>query len=193
MKAAEGTVWEMPLLLAAYTGARRGEVLAIGWDQVNFDRARILITRSLERLNGEFRFKDPKTKRSRREVAVSQQVLNQLRRHRVEQNARRLVAGPAWHDQALVCDRGDGQPLNPDAFTKAFKRFARQVGIPQARLHDARHAAATTMMEKGVHPAVVSKTLGHANEAFTMAVYGHVRDEMLDQAATALGNAYGGS
>lgn len=54
-----------------------------------------------------------------------------------------------------------------------------------------RHAAATTMMERGVHPAVVSKTLGHASEGFTMSVYGHVRDEMLDQAATALGEAYG--
>jgi integrase len=58
-------------------------------------------------------------------------------------------------------------------------------------LHDIRHAAATTMMERGVHPSVVSKSLGHANEAFTMAVYGHVRDEMLDQAANALGDAYG--
>jgi integrase len=78
--------------------------------------------------------------------------------------------------------------LDPDSFSKAFKRFARQVGIPNARLHDIRHAAATTMMERGVHPAVVTKTLGHASEAFTMSVYGHVRDEMLDQAATALGD-----
>lgn len=189
--AARNTMWEVPVLLAAYTGARRGEVLAIAWDQVDFDIGRIRITRSLERLEGMFRFKDPKTKRSRRDVAVPKRVLDRLRRHRIEQSERRLAAGPAWYDHDLVCDRGDGQPINPDAFSKAFKRFASKVGIPDARLHDTRHAAATTMMERGVHPTVVSKTLGHANEAFTMAVYGHVRDEMLDQAAEALAEAYG--
>ena len=50
--------------------------------------------------------------------------------------------------------------------------------------------AATLMMEHGVD-SVVSRSLGHASEAFTMAVYGHVRDEMLDQAADALVEAYG--
>ena len=83
--AAEGTVWEMPLFLAAYTGARRGEVLAIGWGDIDWERGRVRITRSLERINGEFRFKEPKTKRSRREVALPSLVVDRLRRYRVEQ------------------------------------------------------------------------------------------------------------
>jgi integrase len=191
ISAAEGTEWAMPLFLAAYTGARRGEVLAIGWDQVDLERGRVRITRSLERLDGKLHFKDPKTPRSRRDVALPPSAVHELKRHRTDQSTRRLVAGPAWQDLGLVCDRGDGGPLEPDSFSKAFKRLARQVGIPQARLHDLRHAVATTLMERGVHPAVVSRTLGHASEAFTMAVYSHVRDEMLDHAATALGEAYG--
>ena len=191
MAKAEGTHWELPMFIAAFTGARRGEVLAIGWDQVDLDRRRIRIDRSLERLGDGFRFKDPKTKRSRRDVALPPFAVERLRRWKVEQTERRLAAGPAWHDLGLVCERGDGQPIDPDSFSKAFKRLARQVGIPNARLHDLRHAAATLMMERGVHPSVVSWSLGHASEAFTMAVYGHVRDEMLDQAAEALENAYG--
>jgi integrase len=191
MAEAEGTLWELPMFLAAFTGARRGEVLAIGWEHVDFDRARVKITRSLERLDGEFRFKDPKTKRSRREVAIPAYAVERLRRWKVEQAEHRLAAGPAWHDLGLVCERGDGSPIDPDSFSKAFKRFARKVGAPGTRLHDLRHAAATLMMEAGVHPSVVSRSLGHASEAFTMSVYGHVRDEMLDQAADALGSAYG--
>lgn len=191
MAASEGTRWEMPVLLAAYTGARRGEVLAVAWDQVDLDRGRVRIHRSVERLRGEFRFKDPKTKRSRREVAIPPFVVERLRRWKAEQAENRLAAGPAWHDLSLVCERGDGSPIDPDSFSKAFKRLAVQVGHPDTRLHDLRHAAATTMMEMGVHPSVVSRSLGHASEAFTMAVYGHVRDEMLDQAADALGDAYG--
>jgi len=191
MAAAEGTVWEMPMFLAAFTGGRRGEVLAIGWEHVDPDRGRVRIDRSLERLNGEFRFKDPKTKRSRRDVAIPQIAVDRLRRWKVDQIENRLAAGPAWQDSDVVCERGDGRPIDPDSFTKAFKRMASKVGSPKTRLHDLRHAAATLMMERGVHPSVVSRSLGHASEAFTMAVYGHVRDEMLDQAAEALGEAYG--
>ncbi|MGH9053751.1 MAG: tyrosine-type recombinase/integrase [Acidimicrobiia bacterium] len=193
MAAAKGTTWELPMFLAAFTGARRGEVLAIGWDHVDFDRGRVRIVRSLERLDGEFRLKlkDPKTKRSRRDVALPPFAVERLRRWKVDQTERRLAAGPAWHDHGLVCERGDGSPIDPDAFSKAFKRLARHIGSPKTRLHDLRHAAATLMMERGVHPSVVSRSLGHASEAFTMAVYGHVRDEMLDQAADAIGDAYG--
>ena len=138
-----------------------------------------------------FRFKEPKTARSRREIALPSFAVDRLRRWKSEQAQRRLVAGEAWHDFGLVCDRGDGQPIAPDSFSKAFKRFARAVGAPDTRLHDLRHTAATLMMEAGVHPSVVSRSLGHASEAFTMSVYGHVRDEMLDRAADALGEAYG--
>jgi integrase len=183
LTAAVGTEWEMPMFLAAYTGARRGEILAIGWEHVDLDRGRIRIARSLEQVNGVFRLKEPKTARSRREVAIPAFAVERLRRHRVEQMERRLTAGPAWQESELVCDRGDGAPISPDGFSRAFKRLARQVGIPGARLHDLRHAAATTMMEAGVHPAVVSRSLGHASEAFTMQVYGHVSDEWLDGGA----------
>ena len=193
MAAAEDSIWEMPVYLATFTGARRGEILAIGWEHVDFDRARIRIARSLERLGGEFRFKEPKTKRSRREVGLPPVAVERLRKWKAEQGQRRLVAGPAWHDFGLVCERGNGLPIDPDSFSKAFKRLASQAGLPKTRLHDLRHAAATLMMERGVHPAVVSKSLGHASEAFTMAVYGHVRDEMLDQAADAFGEAFGSS
>ena len=191
MAVAEGTPWEMPMFLAAFTGARRGEVLAIDWDHLDLERGRVRIVRSLEKLDGEFRFKDPKTKRSRRDVALPRYAIDRLRSWKVAQSERRLAAGPAWHDHGLVCERGDGSPIDPDSFSKAFKRLAREAGVPKARLHDLRHAAATLMMERGVHPSVVSRSLGHASEAFTMAVYGHVRDEMLDQAAEAFGDAYG--
>jgi integrase len=192
MAASVDTEWEQAVHLAAYTGARRGEVLAIGWDQVDFDRARIRITRSLERIDGAFRFKDPKSARGRREVAIPPFLVERLRRWKVEQAERRFAAGPAWSEHGLICERL-GEPIDPDSFSKAFKRLARGVGAPDTRLHDLRHAAATEMMARGVHPLVVSRTLGHASEAFTMSVYGHVRDEMLDQAANALGEAYGSS
>ena len=193
--AAAGSVYEPALWLSLFTGARRGEVLAVSWDRIDLNGRRIAIDRSLERIDGQFRIKEPKTKRSRRDVAIPPVLVERLRRWKAEQRKRRLAAGPGWAgpdnpERDLVCDDGLGGPLVPDSYSKAFKRFAASAGIPDARLHDLRHAAATLMMEAGVHPSVVSRSLGHASEAFTMSVYGHVRDEMLDQAADALGNAY---
>ncbi len=102
-----------------------------------------------------------------------------------------LSQAPSAH--GLVIRRCASCRFAPDSFSKAFKRLARAVGAPDTRLHDLRHSAATLMMEAGVHPSVVSRSLGHASEAFTMQVYGHVRDEMLDKAADAIGEAYGAS
>jgi integrase len=190
--ASVGTQWELPVLLAAVTGARRGEVLAIRWSDVDIARRRAQIARSLSWTSDGFNFKEPKTRRSRREVALPAFAADRLAKSRIDQARRKLLLGPAWHDADLVCERGDGHPINPDQFSKAFKRLATLHGHPAMRLHDLRHAAATTMMEQGVHPTVVSRSLGHASESFTMQVYGHVRDEMLDAAAEAIGSAYGG-
>jgi hypothetical protein len=88
---------------------------------------------------------------------------------------------------ALGCDRGDGFFLYPDSFTGAFKRLARQAGLhPSTRLHDVRHAVATELGRRGVHPVIVLAVLGHASPAFTVAVYQHAWEEGPAEAAAAL-------
>ncbi len=101
--------------------------------------------------------------------------------------------GSAWADCDLVCERGDGHPLHPDSFTKAFKRLAKSAHLPAGtRLHDVRHGVATALLEQGVHPGIASAVLGHASPAFTLSVYSHVLDGMTDRAASALDAALGG-
>jgi Phage integrase family len=93
---------------------------------------------------------------------------------------------------AMVCDRGDGFPLYPDAFTRAFKRFAAKAGPhPVTRLHDVRHAVATELGRRGVQPVIVSAVLGHASPSFTIAVYQHAWQEGPSEAAAALEAALG--
>jgi integrase len=192
--AARGTPWEIPVLFSVNTGARRGEVLALRWADVDLDAARVRIVRSLQRVKTDtgstLRFMEPKTDRARREIALPPAAVARLRRYRQEQAARRLALGPGWAGLDLVCERGDGQPFDPDAFTHAFKRLAARAGLdPRTRLHDSRHGVATTLLSKGVHPAIASAVLGHASPAFTMSVYQHVLDGMTATAAAALGEA----
>lgn len=191
MAAADGTPWEIPLRLAATSGARRGEVLALRWSDVDLDRARIRIVRGLQRVDGRLVFMEPKTDRARREVALLPEMVERLRRWRVEQAEKRLRLGTAWVDEDLVCERGDGAPLDLDAFTHATKRLAIKAGLPAGtRLHDVRHGVATAMLAQGVHPAIASAVLGHANTSFTMDTYQHVLDGMTGVAATALDEAF---
>lgn len=106
---AEGTVWEIPILLAIATGARRAEVLGLCWDAVDLERGRIRIVRGIQRIpgGGGLRFVEPKTDRGRREVALPAFAIVRLKEHRRRQAASRLAQGPQWLDLGIVCDRGD--------------------------------------------------------------------------------------
>lgn len=178
--------WAIPVLLSATTGARRGEILGLRWADFDPDRARLRITRSLQRIDGESRFTEPKTPRARREVAVPGFVVDALRAHRTAQARRRLACGEDWTDLDLIVERGDGQPVDPGTYGHAFVRIARKAGLAGVRLHDLRHAYATALLEGGVHPGVASAVLGHASPAFTMSAYQHVMDHQADRAAAAL-------
>jgi integrase len=200
LKTSSGTIWEVPLLLSVATGARRSEVLGLAWEDVDPRSGILHIRRSVQRLPspdpaGTITFTPLKTKRARRSVQLPGFAVERIRSHRRAQLERRTILGARWCDPvdhegapvALVCDRGDGSFLHPDAFTHAFKRFGRLVGLhPSTRLHDARHAVATELGRQGVHGVIVSVVLGHASPAFTVAVYQHALQEGPYEAAAAL-------
>ncbi|MGQ0671080.1 MAG: Arm DNA-binding domain-containing protein [Actinomycetota bacterium] len=125
LEAALDTVWEVPILLAVVTGARRAEVLGISWEDVDLEAGTISIRRGVQpvrhRDGRTVEFTALKTKRSRRIVQLPAFALERIRRHRREQLKRRTALGPRWRDPldelgrpvALVCDRGDGSSFTP--------------------------------------------------------------------------------
>jgi len=90
-----------------------------------------------------------------------------------------------WEDLDLVVDRGDGGPLNPDTLSSRWRKFLSPSGLPHVRFHDLRHAHATLMLQKGVHPKVVSERLGHASVGTTLDIYSHVIPTMQTEAVRA--------
>lgn len=208
---ARGTEMEIPVLLGATTAARRSEVCALRWPDIDFTSARMSIREGLQwlpvgkdksgRTRRQLVFTGLKSDEATREVGLGPVVIERLRQHRVSQNKRRLAAGDGWVDAwptlvggmvelNLVCDRGDGRPIDPDAFTKSFKRLAAKAGLdPRTTLHDLRHAVLTQLGRDGVHRLIVSAVAGHSDPAFTMRVYQHAWDEGVDEAAAALAKA----
>jgi integrase len=122
---------------------------------------------TLQRVDGDLVVLPPKTARSRRSVPLPTSLVALLRTHRASQLERRLLVGPVWTG-SYVFDRGDGRPMDPDAFGKAFREARDAAGLAGVRLHDLRHAFGSILVAAGTNPRLVSDVLGHATVGFTL-------------------------
>lgn len=191
IRAARSANLHVPVVLAATTGLRRSELLALRWSSVDLDTGVLRVVMTIQRDGKAVRFAEPKSSRARRAVGLPTLARDVLREQRRDQTGRRLQQGPAWQDLDLVIDRGDGGPVHPDSLSAAFARMARRLGLKGVRFHDLRHAFATALLLKGVHPKVASEVLGHASTGFTMDVYQHLLPSMADEAAKAIQDSFG--
>jgi len=180
-------------LLAATTGARRGELLAAKWTDVNLDNRVIRITGSLQRIGGSLQVCEPKTAKSRRPLPLLDFVADALKVHRSRQLRERMQVGSDWMDRGFVFTSDHGQPLDPDgALRDAFKAILKKAELPNIRLHDLRHSAASLLLALNIHPRVVMELLGHSQISLTMDTYSHTVPGILRDAIDKLGAALSG-
>jgi integrase len=170
-------------LTLAMTGLRRGEALALRWTDVDLERARLSVRRSLVPINGTIEVHEPKTSRGRRLVALDPFTVSVLKAWSHRQIEERLQWGSAWTDSGLVFTRPDGKLIHPERVTKAFRAAVKKTGLPQIHLHDLRHTHATLALAAGVHPKVVCDRLGHSTVAITLDIYSHVIPALSEEAA----------
>jgi len=170
-----------------FTGMRRSELLAVRWSDVDLVGMQISVSRTMQYLNGvknRVTFKEPKTKKSRRLIALSPSTVFVLEEHRKAQDAMRVsLELPPVTDNDLVFSHWDGSPLLPDSITHAWVKLVRKCGLKGIRLHDARHTHATIMLKQGVHPKVVQERLGHSTISTTLDTYSHVAPGLQEAAA----------
>jgi integrase/predicted RNA-binding Zn-ribbon protein involved in translation (DUF1610 family) len=168
--------------LLCLTGMRRGEALGLRWEDLDMEQGTVTVRRALVPVNGVARVSEPKTRNSRRTIALDEETLLALQAHAARQADEQAAAEPSWNEAGYVFVREDGEPLVPYKVTKAFRDLARKAALPPIRLHDLRHSYATLALASGVHPRVVSARLGHSTVALTLDVYSHVLPQH-DQAA----------
>jgi len=102
-----------------------------------------------------------------------------------------MAAGPAWQDNDLVWCQANGRPINPRADWGEWKAMLEAVNVRDARLHDARHTAATLLLAQGVDQRVVMEILGHSQISMTSR-YTHVLPQVMTDAAERIGEALWG-
>ncbi len=177
--------------LAAATGMRRSELCGLKWDMVDFGAGSIRVERTRHWARSQHVWSKPKTKRSRRTIALSPNHVAVLKEWRQLQAAERLAAGCMWEEHGVVfCDE-TGRPVLPGWYSTEFTRRQKKLDLPAIGLHGLRHTHATLLIEAKESIKTVSERLGHSTTAFTMDRYGHLTDNMQRSAAAAIDRAMG--
>jgi integrase len=163
--------------LAAYSGARRGELLYLRWSAVDLDAHEVTFSGSTAVIDGA-RVEGPTKGGRSRVVGLDADTVEVMREHRRRQAAERLAA-ERWTGDGddLVFRAEDGSPLFPSTVSWLMSKLVDGTGLPHARLHDLRHIHATTLLLAGVPVHVVAARLGHADASITLKVYAHVLRE----------------
>jgi integrase len=176
------------LHIAATTGARRGEICALRWSNLNTKLGTLTIERNVIEVPGGIIEKDTKTHQNRR-IALDDDTIAVFENQRTLSDERAGISGGTLSDDAFVFSvEPDGsRPWIPGAVTKRFVSLRNDLGYNGMRLHDLRHFAATRLVAAGIPVRTVSGRLGHANPATTLSVYSHFVEASDQEAAAVMG------
>jgi integrase len=155
------------------TGCRRGEVLALRWQDVDLEKGTVRIERSVEQTKAGLRVKTPKTKAGKRTVTISPWLIAELRALHARQQEQRLKLGMGRiSGDSLVFARWDGKIRSPHWLSKNFAAAMKTLKIG-CKLHALRHTHVSQLIAAGLDVLTISRRIGHASAAITLDVYGH--------------------
>jgi integrase len=175
--------------LSAFTGARRGELLALRWS--DFDGKSIMITKSRLEVAG-VAFEQLSTKggsNGQRRVILDSETIDLFNSHRKRQLQERILIGEHWQDGDFVFTQENGLPLDPGTPSHLFGKMIKKAGLRNIRLHDLRHLHATELLRLGEPLHVVAQRLGHRDAMVTATIYAHVSNEQDETASQKFANA----
>ena len=180
IQAKEEGYYELFLLELA-TGLRRGEVLALQWDDLDFETGALHIQRQVYRANGELVVSAPKTKAALRTIVLPSALVGVLEEYRQQVSSRWMFPSPAKEDS----------PLDPATVRKRLQTILKHAGCRKVRFHDLRHLFVTTALENGMDVKTLSTIIGHVSAKTTLNVYTHVTDGMRQTAAAKIDQGIG--
>jgi integrase len=183
---AEGhRIWAL-VVVALATGMRRGELLGVKWNDIDFEARTLTVRRTVLYYAvdsvSKYRIHEPKTASGRRVIHLPEFAVEALKKHRVEQLEVRMQAGASWVGLDLVFCNRVGSYWYPNSLLEDFHQLTEQADLGHLRFHDLRHSAATILLTMGVPVKVVQEILGHSSADVTYRVYAHATKGMHKEA-----------
>lgn len=170
--------WQTLTHLLLITGARRGEILGLKWNCIDFENNQLHICNNILYTPDRGIYEDtPKTARSNRFITVPDETIDLLKKYRLWQNQERLRLGEYYEYSGYVFTQDNGSPLHPDSVTDWLKKFSKRHNLPHINPHAFRHTMASMLYYNGVDSVSISKRLGHAQVSTTANIYAHVMEE----------------
>lgn len=204
----------IPVFLSVVLGLRRGEVLGLRWENINFDNKVISICEQYTMADGKPIFiEDVKSDGSKRDIVVTDRIINILKAHKKSQKKNRIMEGKKYIKEIkcnymnsdstteekvlkttdFVCTWQDGSLFNPSHISRSFKIRMKNYGLPEIKFHELRHSNGALMITQNVQLKGASERLGHSTIAITNDLYGHVEKSVQQQIAETIDSAIWGT
>lgn len=167
--------WRTLIHLLLITGARRGEIIGLKWDKIDFDNSRLYICNSISYTPDRGVYEStPKTESSKRYVSLPAETMQLLKQYRAWQIQERFRIGEYFVNQGFVFSQDNGSPMHPDSVGKWLTKFCKRHDLPHINPHAFRHTMASMLYYNGMDSVSISKRLGHAQVSTTSDIYAHV-------------------
>ena len=180
-EALRGTKLELPVLVAAFYGFRRGEVLGLKWDAIDFERGTISVIRTVttitvEGKQMEIEQQSAKTKSSLRTLPLIGSFREYFLQVKEAQELNKQICGNCYNHEydGFVFVDELGERMRANYLTSAFPKFLEDHGLRRMRFHDLRHSCASLLLANGVPLKHIQEWLGHSDFTTTANIYAHL-------------------
>lgn len=173
------------ITLALDSGARRSEICALKWNDINFDTHTLRIDNSLKVVRGVVDEGKTKTPSSNRVIILSNATIDVLKEYKKWQDEYKKQMGKQWKGANRVFISKYGGHMNPDTCSKIINKIVKKYGLDDLTFHELRHTSATYLINKGINPKAVSQRLGHSDTSITMEIYSHTFEHTKKESANA--------
>ena len=176
--------YQAVIMLALDSGARRGELGALTWEDIDFEKGTININKATQYVSGHGTFeKSTKSDTSNRVVYISPTTLKILQKHKLEQNQQKLLLGSEWKGSKRIFTTDFGEDMHPDRPYKILKHIIKKYNLKDITFHGLRHTSISLQISSGIQAQIISKRAGHSNISITHSIYSHFFDDGFKEVA----------